>query len=373
MSLIPVAAHWQNLDFTPVAKNWTQDDDGTQVRQGNSAQVMRRLAHALNHMLCRQPKRIFGQAWQFNEVANTESEDPLCRWQYYDKTPGGVDYTVHVVFMPRDSGAGNCYAQQWGSADFYAAENRTAYYNKTVNARNQWGDVQYASFRVNRGATGFDKIEDGLSTFNDFVILSVLVQEDWIQTIDTDDHLYVNPNLARKGGKVLADLGESIRSELHKLRTGNLPVVMDHHTAGVSSSSDGGKCIVIDSTTYVNIYDQSETTRTAGSSGSWIDVYAAGYGLDTTIDCICRVLATPSDADAYVQFIGPSDDTTITITGGGALDWYGGTDTDIIALDPSVDGADLTTSANKVDVHAKITAAATDLKIYGVYAEVYHA
>jgi hypothetical protein len=192
------------------------------------------------------------------------------------------------------------------------------------------------------------------------------------------------------GGHVL----EALRSVLHSVRSKNLPIIISWcatgdgtdfaTTAAADEANERG--IYIESTDYVNVLApglsaaNSWATRTAGTPGFLAHVYACGRGEPTTADGAklrieCYVLAKATTEDGTVRFAGPdtwaSNNTEITVTAAGGLDWYG-SDANGIYLDTSVANDNATTARAKIDVCAKAGAGEGEdpdgtLSIYGIF------
>ena len=143
-------------------------------------------------------------------------------------------------------------------------------------------------------------------------------------------------------------------------------------TATPAASDHTG--LVITSGSYVNVFDQTITARTATSPGSVSLAYKCGVGRDdmeygNKVKVQCSVLATKTAGDdGYVKFIGPdhiaSNEVELTIAGGSGPSWSGYGSSSFIYLNSDSNYDDTDTSRNKIDVHAKVDGGT--LYIYGI-------
>jgi hypothetical protein len=379
----PIPTRWgKNLDIKMWAKNWRQDDGGAHRRMGNKGAVISALANKVNYLLAMNPRTMFTKSQSDPDATGL---DPLYRWVYYDGVPNGTVYIVHIIAQKIET-AGDAYAQQWSGADHYAATHITPIYAFNITTAGSFEDVFYAMYFVIRGAASDAEVEDGISTFNDFTILSINTQEiiPANELYNDSDYTYIKNTRNLKGTKVLEGLPEDTREKLHTVRTEQLPIILNWAAQmgdppTTPSAPGNSYCITVDDTnypTYVNIFDQNESSRGAQTTGACVDVQYAGRGLETQTDgrkvkVICRVLAKiASGATGTVKFEGPNHHSVqyyveITVNST-TLQWWGDSD-DYIYLDPTVSATDATTARNKIDVFGKVTSGLSPrLYIYGV-------
>jgi hypothetical protein len=388
MPKIQVKPGWLSFD-DDAASNFTQTKGGTSnVRQGVSARVIENLSHGINHLLCKNPRPMFGKSMPWAEV-DTAGADPLFTWRYNDSVPNGITYRVHIIAAERTVNSNAAFnAVQWASANHYNIAGTTLPFttsrNDVVGTINRWYDVYEDEYIVTRKAGGGPlnaEIEDGISTFDGKTILAVSVQEEELPRLDTDTHIYVDPSLARKAGPVLTDAPGQLQNVFHRLRTTNLPIVMSWSATSQSANvaPPGNQTgATITNSVYVNPFDQSITTRNSDTPGATYDAQYCGRGSTDFVDnnkvkVICRVKAQADGAsgvDANVKFIGPEsfagNETVIPITIGTGLGWFGNAD-HAVYLDSNVAGTVATVNANKIDVHGKVSNSTTDwLNLYRI-------
>lgn len=361
--IIPPAS-WTPISLDGHCQNWTADYDGTETPMGNRAVAPTSIAHAINHMLARHPRPLFSYFSPIGQADNG-GMDPLLRWMHLDNFDNGRSYTVHIIAVMPESVVTAWYAQQWSGADFYDAGNITAKSAVVTNSVDRYRDVVYLSFKVQRGAVTDATCEDGLSTFDGCTVLAVTVIEDVITELDTTIHTYCNPLLARQGKAIVADAVADVRAKLHERRSTGLPIVVnwsaqgDDGTPSVPGDQTG---LHITSTSYVNLFDQSEVARTATSPGWCCSALWCGRGLRTAtgnnkVKVVLRVLGEADSNNGMIYFEGSdniaSNSTEITITGAGGLGWYG-SDSNFVYLDSSIAVDSLTTAMNKIDALGKV-------------------
>jgi len=373
MAVIATPGAYSPIDPVGACKNWTQKASGAQARMGNRAVAMQQLAHAVNRALSRFP-RIHASKAQPIAQADTAGSDPLYVWRIDDIVDNARSYTVTVLALPRATGSGSCYAGKYGGSE--ATPTADALYLSPALV-----DVFEAEYQVTRGAVTDAEANDGISTYNGYTVLDVVVQDDEISSLDTALHQYCNPALAHCGEKVLADIAEQIRAAFHEQRTTNLPIWgwcgQAYGGSWATPAVSNHRAIVINSSTYVNVLDQSVTSRTATSPGCNHVVQYCGLGAsDETIGkqlkCYCRVFAAVDGgvSNGEVKFIGPthvaSNDITIAVTPGVAAAWYGNSSS-YLYLNGSSTPTDTGTTRNKIDIHAKVATAPTNtLYIYAI-------
>lgn len=352
-----------------MARNFVQHEDGTESRMGNKGGALWHMAHQMNHLLGRHPRPVFSKAWPQGSMY-AFSKDPIARWRYYDSTENGFNSTMHVVGMPRQNEETDCYAGQWSGSDIYVAGQVGNTHNKAAGAVTFFTDAFYTQVDIYRGVSNKVQIEDGMTTLGGMGVLSINVQERELPFLDTSDHRYASTDLAGFGKLITTEAPESLRATMHAIRTTMLPVVGSWASIGddarpASSSAFG---IVVSGAGFVNLLDQTHSSRSATSPGHNTNMQYAGWGLDDDIPVVCQVLAEATTNDGTVRFEGPdhiaSNTTDITVTGGGGLAWYGDS-TNTIQLNARADPSDLTTTEqNKIDPLAEVNSGGT-LYIHG--------
>jgi hypothetical protein len=362
------------LDVEKLCRNWKQNSDGTQVEMGTRAAALEMLAKALNRLLGRMPRTVFQMAQPITSptayLADQVGSDPLYVWKYRDGVVNARQQEVRIITTERASGSGNSYARRENNS----AGERTDIIDYT-RALNLCENLFTAYYPVRVGGPCMAETTDGISTFNKYPLFDVVVQDAEIYDLDTDVHRYVDPGLAKTGEPVLARLLEEIRRLFHELRTENLPIFgmgcsqCQAGTWATPSSTDETATVidgaVVGTDTYVNISDQTVTSRTATSPGIFCYAYRAGIGTydefpGTTTKLMCRVFGQAPSHNMTVKFIGPdhvtANWTEITVTAGGGAAWHG-TASNFIYLNTAAADNDTTTERNKVDIHAKMAGA----------------
>lgn len=359
MALIPVDSSHRPVDMQSSARVWEQDVAAAQRRMGNSVMAPFVCGSAINLMLAAEPRPVFCHSTLI-EAADATGVDPLYVWTQPDDIYNARQQIVHIVAAPRTSGAAGSYsyAMRYGHTEYsrYATAIRTDTAKASVD---QFEDVFEASWISERGARQRGNWNDGISTFNGYTILSVVVHDMPHCALNTDLHYYVNTPALHQGDSVLADIAEDVRAKQHELRQYSLPIVLSWSAQGITAlpGAPGDKTgIVTASGTYVNAFDQSVTSRTATSPGVCVARQYAAVGCASYIPVVCRVYAEAATADCTVKFIGPDGVTTqtteITIPADAGPHWYG-TDDNIIQLNGAIAATDATANRNKIDVHVK--------------------
>lgn len=364
--------NWTGLDLSSLCRIFTQDASGTQRRMGNKSQAIKRLVDALNHCLARQARPLFwrsaaypsstGQGW------SQQSENPLYQWKMPDIVDNETTWRYRILCVPRHSGSGASDAHREGDTSTTTAED----YFIASSAQNL-DAVEYVEFEYERGAVSDSDITEGITTTNNYTIVDICVQVKPLVSLNTDDHLYVLPTVA-PGDYITGDtILESIRSRLHELRTTNTPIVFcwcstDIGNTSITASDSRGFYTV--STSFVNILDQSVTSRSATSPGFSFHTQYAGMGLEvptggtaTKIKVTYRVYADIAANSGTVRFetrVGTSD---ITINSGGAA-WYG-SDSDYFEFYTNVADTETGIARNKCDIFFK-TASGDALRVWAI-------
>ena len=361
MPKIPVSRYWKSFD-DDAARNFEQVN-GSNVRQAPSARVMTNLAHGVNHLAARTPRPMFGKS-QSMATVDQGAHDPKYEWRYNDSVDNGEFYVFTMVRVPRTSGTTNTYGGQWTGANHYDGNAIGAWTNATASSVNRYYDATYETVRAYRPATvPLDaEISDGFSTTHGYTALHVGVQEEPLYWLDTSKHIYCDPTLAKKGGKVLADAAADVRDTFHTLRTTNLPIVMSWSEQGQETNDRAHT-----NSSYANLFDTSIGARNSDTPGATYDAQYCSIGnLDqraqANVKVMCRLMANVTSSTeniTNVMFWGPLGNVVIPISANGPLTWHGNTD-HYLYLDANVAGTDTTVSANKIDCLAAVHDSAAD-------------
>jgi len=322
---------WSYVDGHKVAKNWTQDADGTHREMGTKAAAVAELSQAVNHLLARCPHVVFSKIQQWGDIGEG-TKSPLYSWVYPDRVDNGRTYKMHIISAPLVAAAAvNYYAERTGTIQGES----TSWHDANVASVNTCFDHYYDVVEsAERGSITDADATDGLTIYNGYPVYDVAVQYDPISVLKDGTHTYSNPMLARKTKPVLADAIENVRARFHEVRQTQLPVAFSWTATDYNSSSEppGGVAgIAVDSATPVNLFDQTVTSRNAITPGASFSAYCCGVGPETQdygkrVPITVRVAAR-SDANANITFVGPGhiagNEVNIQITGGAAAQWYG--------------------------------------------------
>lgn len=352
------------------AQNWkTQPSRGSQIND---------IARAINFLAARMPKICFSASADPTAL-ETDGSAPLFQFTHLDDAVNAKTRRHTVLALPRVSGTGDGYAIQYGGTD-----QTIAITQDPVSSVTHPEDLFIQTFDVDVSADAVAVVEDGLSTVQGYTVVDYLVQDLPEDTLDSTTDTGIVVPIAAAGQEILSE-AETIRAALYALRQVNLPMSIrwcaQIPSGGYATpASSDTTAFVCDSASYgsfANIFDSSVTARSATSPGISAYRYKCGRGDKTTaagrkVAQVCRVLAQSTTTDASIKFIGPtgisSNNTTITVTGGGGVDFYG-SDSNIFYFDSAID-VPTDATRNKVDIHAECTSGT--LYIYGLYAwEVY--
>lgn len=336
---------------------------------GNKVAAVETLVNALNHILGHTPRVLFQMGWQgIAAVA-----DPLAQWRFTDDAHNERTWRFLFEVKPPSSVSTASYGQRWGDTSTQTAG------HLVTNSAPAWPD-DYRADATNdyaRGASSDAIGTHGVSTFDGYYPVDICVHSKPSGKLDAANELYCPP-APMAYSEVLANIVEWIRAKFHDVRTTHLPMVSTYcaQQAGASDpvAADGGDVdgLLVTSTTYVNLFDSSVTSRTATSPGDLVHAQYNGRGNETKDDgkkvpCQIYVLYRVSGGGTGAfKVIGPDHVTgnnseNTTLTGSSAV-WTNLTDE--IYLNAASDSTtDTSTARNKLDFHAKVTTGT--LYIYG--------
>jgi hypothetical protein len=386
---LPVKKGWISFE-DDAARNWTQAGSGqaaTNARQGNSARVMENLAHGVNHLLAKNPRPEFGKS-QHVTTADSTGADPLYRWRYDDSIDNEITRRVTIIAVPRTlstNAATN--ASQWGTANHYNVTLNpfTGSTNSTFAAVNKYWDVFEDEYIVERSANGVPmdaEIDDGISTFGGYTILSASVQSHEIYTLDSDRHIVCDPALAKKAKPVLADTNPDIRAQLDELRRTNLPIVASWAAMGTTANATppgDGTGLTLVNTAYTNLFDQNITVRNSDTPGAFYDAQYCGRGDTNYVDgvnvkVLCRFLAKsvtfgPASGDTNLLVKSTEsvagNEIRIPITANQAVDWVGNAD-HFVYFDSNLSPTAGSVNVNKLDFQGMVQNSGDYINVYGI-------
>lgn len=354
---------FEPLDLVDHCKPWDEDLDGADRPMKNRAKVLRALREGVRHCQGRQPRMLACQPHSLANAPDTTS-DPIYRFHYRDDWPNGRRSRWDVCWMPHDYSAGGSSS----AAHYYCVES-----DSSEKSADSWADsgvypeaAYYETFHHDRGASPDAEATEGISgKGDDRRLIDFYVADDPLEQLDTELHS-VALGEAQAGDPITSGQLEEIRTALHELWNDNAPVVFCWlgHADGdaFQETSSGSQCLSTTSSTYVNVFDSSVTSRTATSPGFPIHLYKAARGIRDNIKVRFWVFGRTdgSAGNNWVRWDGPDhiannwSAVEVTTSAG----WFGTVGT-ACYLDASAANNDTTTGRNKIDVSFK-----TDSSIY---------
>lgn len=391
------------LDVRSQCRNWyTETTTGSVLRMFCRAWPEWAIAHGINHLLGQHPRHIFSQV-QTATTAYTSgtSSNPLYRWKYADTVFNGMDRVVRFIALPRTSGNATCYM---GESDEDGNEYSVSSLYPTNVASASWpSDLFYGEFtesaRPQSGAAPGDpavrnaEVIDGLRVYNGFSLVDVSVEDKALDVLHDGlapgdlNHAHTDPDVAKQRNFVCSDMAEDIRDGMHEARRCNLGMALNWCAtcsggtwATPATTNQTGIVInagVVGDGNFVNVFDQSLTTRDENSIGISTHAYRCGIG-DLTqtnglkVTVVCEILAKieAGVTEAKVKFIGPDhivgNETEISVISTTPA-WVGSV-ANVVYLNPTVGDDETGTGRNKIDIMGKCTAGGgkSKLFIYGI-------
>jgi len=377
------------VDVNGTCRNWTPGKTGD-VRMTNHVSAMQALERGVNHLLGQCPRVRFSKAFVLGTQSTGSSDvSPLLRWRYQDDVVNGRRVDYRVISLSPESAPTDAYWQRVDSA--LASDTGTKGVSNQAGAAGS--TAKYMLLREDHAVhargdvPGTPEHEEGIETFDGYQVISVVVQDQALDNLNTTDHDYI-PAAPNAGDPILGDtFGERLRSKLHAVRTTNLPTwnwaaqkiggnyLDDVTTPSLTANSGESEGIYVDVTTPTNILDFSSTSRSATSPGVQMHVQYCGLGKESVnngkkVKIQCRVLAKAKTQNGTVEFHAPGvggvgTSTTITVTSGAAVAWYGGS-SNFVYLDASIANTSTASSRAKIDMLADVVSAGGKLFIYGI-------
>lgn len=329
-------------------KNWVLNREGTQIRQGCSMWDLRPLLRASNHLSAFTPRIIFDQCCYDITNIPIDGYNSYYRWSYYDSTLNNKNYTIKGIGVYSD--AYDAYAWLDG-------------YDDTILSQSLMNSDGYSVVEITNVRTSSDGeiIRCALNTDNDTGNLGfaeICVQESPVEVLSSDYHTFTKESIVN-ASYISADTVESIRDVLQSVKESNLPVVFSWSALGASApetqrSCQDGICITNDG--YLNIFNLSDTTRTATSPGFFIDGYYSGKGQLSRHNKVyieygiyCRV----DGGEASVKILGPDDGYCTTSVTNTDYDWIYSNNDELFYYSDRRASEDDITYQNKFDWLAK--------------------
>lgn len=375
-----------------VARNFVQDQNAYQRRMGNSVSALRELGARVNHLGAFSPRVSFAQSVREADIEPYGS-NILFATQSYVVPPNGQNFVVRALTLPRiyDTTDNAIMRVVMGLvAGGYQEDSSQANAGSTAP---RWPeDLLFSQARMTR-LEGDAPRPMFIQTFGGYTIVDMCVQDESVPTLDTGVHAAVRVGLGSGGREALWDLPEEIRYAFERLRTGNLPVMFQWHArgtpAGWATSADlpaGGdhRGMLVTSGTFVNLFDQTVTERSATSPGFYCPACYTGIGHESkaagqSIGVKISVFATVEgvynpEVTSTVRLVGPThvvenNYVDISIPAGSSPDWY--TSASLLSLNTMSSDDDTTTARNKVDPLAKVGVGGDKMIVYAVKGEMY--
>ena len=361
-----------------LARIWTQNSDGVQVRMPSRADALRSLAHAVNYGLGRVP-RIIGSGWRDGASAYsvTGTTDPLWELRRFDGCGNGRTLRITLLLLPRAVGTGDAEVYREGeSADTTGVLEASSMVSASVAYPD---DLYVASITVNRADAADALATLGITVVNGPRVCGWVVQDVERSSLETALHDYA-PIAGPSSGEVCTTLyPEQLRAALQTLRSDYLPVVAswcaDDCLAGSQPVSSDWTGLVITDTTPTNFLDGTSTSRTATTPGISVHCQHAGHGptseeLGQVVRIDWSVLAATDDpTEATVTAIGPLGSYSVTVTGSAAT-WYDAADP--VYCKSLIADDEASTARNKIDLHGSADAATYSVWLYGWRFEMRH-
>lgn len=370
---IPVSASMAGMDVTGQCRIWTIDSVGDNQRMANRSKVWSVIASAINHLEGRTPRLIWGQAFDNATVQHCNST-PTFETRWIDNVVNERFRTIRVLSLPRGSDA---YDSNAAAELTTNAAGATNIQTSAANPTPTWpSDINLDSITVARGNALGIVYTETISSTNGMPVVDVVAQADIVTMLDDAEfHDYATQAIA-PGLQILAPPTEDCRLKFHRLRQGHnrliacfLGVCADNAREHLTGSNAGVKGFWTNSGAYVNLLDQSITTRTATSPGVAAPGYKGGIGQSNGLGVQFYVLAAKGigNASGFVRIVGPDhradNDTTVEITSSDAA-WY--TNATPVYLNTEADVDDATTARNKLDPQFKVTTAGEEVSVYSV-------
>lgn len=299
------------------------------------------------------------------------SGQPFFKFKYPNLSKNVWGLRFKVLFLPAASENGSAYVERYNDSDTATAGQ---IYTGVDGAGYTFPEgLKYVEFEYDKtGFTAGTSEEDGLSTYGDIRVIDFVVEEIPPSAGDTDSHDVIEPLPIYAGSEITTKHLGDIQSVQHEVRSTNLGIIACYSSRATSGTwqtpgSSDETALVTTSTSFVNIFDSSVTSRTATSQGVLSNARYRGVGLDGTtqgrkVFVRGEVLAYCTTNDGEVKIIGPdhvgSNDDTVTITSGGSASWYSFS-TGILLDAESSYTSDTTTGRNKIDIHFRMTGAGT--------------
>lgn len=386
---IPVPRTPPLVDLAKQCRNWRTTAGGTERRMSNQASALMAIGTAINYALAQRP-RILASAGQqiywdgtggtppsnITHHAQTSASSPNYVSHFRDGVDNADKRTGRMLLLPTTNDSGNGRAELSVAMD--GGMNITMDVPRVVDEPDLLWDMYSSVAHYYRSketssphaAPNIEKF-DSLDTYNGCTVLDWQYQENAISELDTFLHNYVDTAGLVSGEAILSTEFNNMVTLFHELRKENVPLAFQWHGeqssgAYATPAASNKQAFVTTSTSYVNIFDQTVTSRSATSPGITIPADYMGVGLATTANITLRAYGhgtSGSTPAGYIKFIGPNGSAEIEVGGVGAVC---GSDSDTLALNadihPAASGADAlgtSTDQNKIDIHFKSNGAGT--------------
>ena len=371
---IAISKYWAPVDISNIIKPFVYNAAGTAVNCNARADVIKCLSEALNHLSCYTVRLLYGRCNQqiysgtrFFEYS--EITWPLLSWYYNDTSPMILDRLISIIYRPRVS-ANPEYASYATFASMPAAYQQLQLHTSDGSVKysdSESGSIKYTPQSITGAPDELGFYYETNATTVVIAFFDICCQEMPRLGFASYDGTYQNttsPGLAKVTKAITVTPIESIRSKLHALRSGNMPLafVWSAESVDESPSIDG---ISNATATFQNIFNTNYDTRSTTSPGIFCDAFAAGLGNATTVNVRVYVYAEVVSGSGTVRISGPNGDLDISITATSPT-WVDGgtltlnTDRD---WDYSTDG-----DWNKIDILIKEDAASDTIRLRAISA-----
>lgn len=378
MPVRPTSEKHAWLDIDGEVRNWRNSYDGSQSAMGCRANPVRQIAEAVNRCLGRYPMPWAQMSWPITSNGASACEEngsnPFVNFGRWDYTRNARSASVRVMTLKRSTNAEqNSFLEMSHNAS-EATPIHTDWTNDPRTCADTWCD----SFRIDRGAEQNGFVGYGMNTYGGYRALDIVVQDTELAWIDANADVWdsVDPSKATSGREILADLMGNMRAAFHRARMGNHGFQASWMGYGQENAwqdpPQTNECaIVATSNVFVNLINQSWTTRNSESPGIECVAYRRGRGhqsvaAGTVIPVSCSFLAESNAAapagNAVINVHGAVDTAAVNIPAN-VLQWY----TVNVSLNTALDPINAENGVNKLDVYGKVANSGTDtLRVRGV-------
>lgn len=370
------------VDIGQVCRNWTKDYSNSNVRMPNESAAIGMLAQGINVLTAKHPKYIFQKAWPISNVPEVDVENIASfKWNdaYGVELISNNTLVIRALMLPPTNTANIAQSNLQVTNSITVGGGFPPFSN--VNADHLIEVTKHWP----RG-TAKDYASNSLSTVGNARVVALSIEElkyDGLEEQWREDEYIPHTFLVAPpaGGRVVQKEIGRAAAQLHELRTKKLGRAFCYTAQGTSASPTppgNASGFAVNTDSYVNLLDQSITTRTETSPGAVTDVQYGGVGPETQppgqrVKVRCMVLAN-ANSDSAIKFIGPThianNEVEVPIPTNGGLAWYGNAD-HYIYLNPTIAGKTIyNAEMNKIDFLGKAAANGDSLRIFALYGQI---